>query len=196
MKKILIIDNYDSFVYNIAQLFGKLSAKPVVFRNNKIGIKDIIKLQPDGIVLSPGPGHPADKKSFGICGNIISTFGPRIPILGVCLGHQGIVQVYGGRVINAREVKHGKTSKIKYFENELFEKLENPFVATRYHSLVASRDNFPNCLEITAESLDDSEIMGLKHRKYPTYGVQFHPESVLTKNGYRILQNFIELLKK
>jgi anthranilate synthase component II len=196
MKKILIIDNYDSFVYNLAQLFGKLSTEPVVFRNNKISINEIKKMQPDGIVLSPGPGHPADKKSFGICGDIIGTIGPKIPILGVCLGHQGIVHVYGGKVINARVVRHGKTSKIKYLDNELFGKLSNPFVATRYHSLVASRENFPTCLQVTAISLDDSEIMGLKHKKYPIYGVQFHPESVLTKNGYRILKNFIEILKR
>ena len=196
MKKILIIDNYDSFVYNIAQLFGKLSTSPVVFRNNKITINEINKMQPDGIVLSPGPGHPADKKSFGVCGDIIKTIGPQIPVLGVCLGHQGIVHVYGGKVINARVVRHGKTSKIKYLDNELFERLANPFIATRYHSLVAARENFPDCLEVTAFSLDDSEIMGLKHKKYPTYGVQFHPESVLTKNGYHILENFIDVLKK
>jgi anthranilate synthase component 2 len=196
MKKILIIDNYDSFVYNIAQLFGKLSTQPVVLRNNKITINEINKMQPDGIVLSPGPGHPADKKSFGICGDIIATIGPKIPVLGVCLGHQGIVHVYGGKVINAQVVRHGKTSKIKYLDGELFEKLANPFVATRYHSLVASRENFPDCLEVTAFSLDDSEIMGLKHKKYPIYGVQFHPESVLTKNGYHILENFIDVLKK
>jgi anthranilate synthase component 2 len=196
LKKILIIDNYDSFVYNIAQLFGKLSTEPVVFRNNKITINEINKMQPDGIVLSPGPGHPTDKKSFGICSDIIETIGPKIPVLGVCVGHLGIVHVYGGEVINAQVVRHGKTSKIKYLDNELFEKLANPFVATRYHSLVASRDNFPDCLEITAVSLDDSEIMGLKHKKYPIYGVQFHPESVLTKNGYHILENFIDVLKK
>jgi len=196
MKKILIIDNYDSFVYNIAQLFGKLSTEPVVFRNDKLSINDIKKLQPDGIVLSPGPGHPADKKSFGICGDIIERIGPSIPVLGVCLGHQGIVHVYGGKVINARVVRHGKTSEIEYMDNELFRKLANPFVATRYHSLVASRDNFPACLEVTAISLDDQEIMGLKHKKYPIYGVQFHPESVLTKNGYHILENFIDILKR
>lgn len=196
MKKILIIDNYDSFVYNIAQLFGKLSTEPVVFRNDQITINEINRIQPDGIVLSPGPGHPADKKSFGICAGIIESIGPKIPVLGVCLGHQGIVHVYGGKVINAHVIRHGKTSKIKYIDNELFEKLANPFVATRYHSLVASRENFPNCLEVTAFSLDDSEIMGLKHKKYPIYGVQFHPESVLTKNGYHILANFINILKK
>jgi anthranilate synthase component II len=196
MKKILIIDNYDSFVYNIAQLFGKLSTEPVVFRNDKLSLKDIKKMQPDGIVLSPGPGHPADKKSFGICGDIIGTIGPKIPVLGVCLGHQGIVHVYGGKVINANVVRHGKTSEIKYLDNELFRKLANPFVATRYNSLVASRENFPTCLEVTAISLDDQEIMALKHKKHPIYGVQFHPESVLTKNGYHILENFIDILKR
>lgn len=196
MKKILIIDNYDSFVYNLAQLFGTLSTQPVVIRNDKISIKDIKKMQPDGIVLSPGPGHPADNKSFGICGDIIESIGPTIPLLGVCLGHQGIVHVYGGKVTNAHVVKHGKTSKIKYLDKELFEKLSNPFVATRYHSLVASRENFPNCLEVTAVSLDDLEIMGLKHKKYPIYGVQFHPESVLTKNGHHILKNFVKIMRR
>ena len=196
MKKILIIDNYDSFVYNLAQLFGKLSTQPVVFRNDKINIKEIKKMQPDGIVLSPGPGHPADSKSFGICGDIIEKIGPTIPLLGVCLGHQGIVHVYGGKVTNARVIKHGKTSKIKYLDKELFGKLSNPFVATRYHSLVASRENFPKCLEVTAVSLDDLEIMGLKHKKYPIYGVQFHPESVLTKNGHHILKNFVEIMRR
>lgn len=196
LRKILVIDNYDSFVYNLAQLLGKLGTSPSVIRNDKITIAEIGKMCPDGIVISPGPGHPADKKSFGVCGEVITVLGPSIPILGVCLGHQGIAHVYGGKVINAKKVMHGKTSSIEYFDDSLFDELQNPFVATRYHSLVADPMSIPPCLEITATSLDDGEIMGLKHRNYPIHGVQFHPESVLTKDGSKILLNFISLLKR
>ena len=196
LNKILVIDNYDSFVYNLAQLLGELGTLPNVIRNDKITITEIRKMCPDGIVISPGPGHPADIKSFGVCGEVITALGPDIPILGVCLGHQGIAQVYGGKVINAKRVVHGKTSSIKYFADSLFDELHNPFVATRYHSLVVDRKSIPPCLEITATSLDDGEIMGLKHRNYPIHGVQFHPESVLTKEGSKILLNFISFLKR
>jgi len=196
LNKILVIDNYDSFVYNLAQLLGQLGTLPKVIRNDKITITEIRKMSPDGIVISPGPGHPADKKSFGICSDVITALGPDIPILGVCLGHQGIAQVYGGKVINARRVMHGKTSPIKYVGDSLFDELQNPFVATRYHSLVVDPKNIPPCLEITATSLDDGEIMGLKHINYPIHGVQFHPESVLTKDGSKILVNFIKLLQR
>jgi anthranilate synthase component 2 len=196
LNKILVIDNYDSFVYNLAQLLGELGTLPNVIRNDKITITEIRKMSPDGIVISPGPGHPADKKSFGVCSEVITALGPHVPILGVCLGHQGIAQVYGGKVINAKRVVHGKTSFIEYFGDSLFDELVNPFVATRYHSLVVDRKSIPPCLEITATSLDDGEIMGLKHRKFPIHGVQFHPESVLTKDGSKILLNFISLLKR
>jgi anthranilate synthase component II len=196
LNKILVIDNYDSFVYNLAQLLGELGTLPNVIRNDKITITEIRKMSPDGIVISPGPGHPADKKSFGVCSEVITALGPHVPILGVCLGHQGIAQVYGGKVINAKRVVHGKTSPIEYFGDSLFDELVNPFVATRYHSLVVDRKSIPPCLEITATSLDDGEIMGLKHRKFPIHGVQFHPESVLTKDGSKILLNFISLLKR
>ena len=196
LNKILVIDNYDSFVYNLAQLLGELGTLPNVIRNDKITITEIRKMSPDGIVISPGPGHPADKKSFGVCSEVITALGPHVPILGVCLGHQGIAQVYGGKVINANRVVHGKTSSIEYFGDSLFDELVNPFVATRYHSLVVDRKSIPPCLEITATSLDDGEIMGLKHRKFPIHGVQFHPESVLTKEGSKILLNFISLLKR
>ncbi len=192
----MVIDNYDSFVYNLAQLFGKLGTSPSVIRNDKITIAQIEKMSPDGIVISPGPGHPADKKSFGVCGEAITVLGPNTPILGVCLGHQGIAHVYGGKVVNARKVRHGKTSSIRHFGNSLFNELPNPFVATRYHSLVADPKSIPACLKITATSLDDGEIMGLEHRNYPIHGVQFHPESVLTKDGSKILLNFIRLLKR
>jgi anthranilate synthase component 2 len=195
--KVLIIDNYDSFVYNIAQIIGLLNVTPFVERNNKITIKDIIKMDPDAVIISPGPGHPKFKKDFGICNNIITQLGPTFPILGVCLGHQGIVHAYGGKVKRAMQIKHGKTSVIEYYPNTtLFENVTNPFTATRYHSLVADKDSLPGCLKITSKSLDDAEIMGIKHEKYLTEGIQFHPESILTGEGKKILSNFINMIKK
>lgn len=194
--KILVIDNYDSFVYNLAQLLGELNTEPMVVRNDQITLSEIKSLNVDGIVISPGPGHPADERYFGICTKVIRELGPQVPILGVCLGHQGIVHAYGGRVINARKVKHGKTSPIKYDKGMLFETVENPFRATRYHSLVAEQGTIPSCLEITAHALDDGEIMGIRHRSYPIEGVQFHPESVLTGEGRKILRNFVLLVKR
>ncbi|MGN6822525.1 MAG: anthranilate synthase component II [Candidatus Nitrosocosmicus sp.] len=195
--KILIIDNYDSFVYNIAQILGYLQVTPFVERNNKLDLKDILKMNPDGIVISPGPGHPKFKKDFGICTSVITQLGPTIPILGICLGHQGIVHAYGGKVKQAKEIRHGKTSLVTYYENtKLFENVNNPFTATRYHSLIADKDSLPNCLRITSVSLDDGEIMGIKHEKYFIEGIQFHPESILTNEGIKILSNFIDMIKK
>lgn len=194
--KILIIDNYDSFVYNLAQILGELRVEPRVIRNDKIKLKSIQRMDPDAIVISPGPGHPADRKYFGVCSDIITHFSSKIPILGVCLGHQGIVEAFGGRVTNAKIVRHGKTSYIKYNSDRLFENISNPFKATRYHSLVADSTTIPNCLEVTAWALDDGEIMGIRHRQYLVEGVQFHPESVLTKEGKNILLNFISIAKK
>lgn len=196
MKEILVIDNYDSFVYNLAQLLGQMGTSPIVLRNDRVTVEGIQKMNPSAIVISPGPGHPADKKSFGICGEVISSIGPYTPILGVCLGHQGIAYAYGGKVVNAKKVRHGKTSLIRHYGSSLFNELTSPFVATRYHSLVADPDTIPSCLEITAISLDDGEIMALQHNKYPLYGVQFHPESVLTRDGFKILQNFVQMLKR
>jgi anthranilate synthase component II len=196
LKEILVIDNYDSFVYNLAQLLGQMGTSPIVLRNDRITVEGIQKMNPSAIVISPGPGHPADKKSFGICGEVISSIGPYTPILGVCLGHQGIAYAYGGKVVNAKKVRHGKTSLIRHYGSSLFNELTSPFVATRYHSLVADPDTIPSCLEITAISLDDGEIMALQHNKYPLYGVQFHPESVLTRDGFKILQNFVQMLKR
>lgn len=193
--KILVIDNYDSFVYNIAQLLGELKAEPTVIRNNQITLNQVKIMDPDAIVISPGPGHPADRKYFGICTDVITQLGPHIPILGVCLGHQGIVHAFGGRVINAKKVRHGKTSIILYSSCRLFDQLSNPFRATRYHSLVADK-KIPPCLEVTAKALDDGEIMAIRHTKYLIEGVQFHPESVLTKEGPKILLNFISMVKK
>ncbi len=194
--KILVIDNYDSFVYNLAQLLGELRTEPIVLRNDRVTLEDVVRLDPDAIVISPGPGHPADRKYFGVCTDVIGELGHRIPILGVCLGHQGIVHAFGGKVINAKRIRHGKTSLIQYTADRLFEDVANPFRATRYHSLVADQNTFPSCLEVTARALDDGEIMGIRHRQYLMEGVQFHPESVLTDEGRRILLNFISMVKK
>jgi anthranilate synthase component II len=193
--RVLVVDNYDSFVYNIAQRLGELKAKPTVIRNDKVTVNTIKIIDPDAIVISPGPGHPADRKYFGICTDIIAELGPRTPILGVCLGHQGIVHAFGGKVVNARKVRHGKTSIIQYNSGRLFDQVSNPFKATRYHSLVADR-KIPPCLEVTATALDDGEIMAIRHRQYLIEGVQFHPESILTEQGPKILLNFISMVKR
>jgi anthranilate synthase component 2 len=194
--KILVIDNYDSFVYNIAQLLGELKTEPTVARNDSITLQDVRKMNPDAIVISPGPGHPADRRYFGVCTDIITELGPSVPILGVCLGHQGIVHAFGGKVINAGKIRHGKTSLIQYTADRLFEDVANPFTATRYHSLVADQNTVPSSLEVTARSLDDGEIMAIRHRQYLIEGVQFHPESVLTGEGRRMLLNFISMVKR
>jgi anthranilate synthase component 2 len=194
--KILIIDNYDSFVYNVPQLIGKIGYEPTVMRNDEKSVKEIEKMNPDGIVISPGPGTPTEKRDFGVCGRVICELGPSIPILGICLGHQGIVSSFGGRIINAKEIRHGKVSEIKYRSSELFVNIDNPFVATRYHSLVADPSKMPDCLEVTALSEDDHEIMAVKHKEYLIEGVQFHPESVMTKQGPQILLNFLNMIKR
>ncbi|HEV3432654.1 MAG TPA: aminodeoxychorismate/anthranilate synthase component II [Nitrososphaera sp.] len=193
---ILVIDNYDSFVYNLAQILGELRAKPTVLRNDIITVGDALKLNPDAIVISPGPGHPADRKYFGVCTDIITQLGDKIPILGVCLGHQGIVHAFGGKVINAKKIRHGKTSPIEYTDDKLFENIANPFKATRYHSLVADQNTLPSCLEVTARAIDDGEIMGIRHKHYLMEGVQFHPESVLTIEGRSMLSNFVSMVKR
>ena len=193
--RVLVVDNYDSFVYNIAQRLGELKTEPTVIRNDKVTVNTIKIIDPDAIVISPGPGHPADRKYFGICTDIIAELGPKTPILGVCLGHQGIVHAFGGKVVNARKVRHGKTSIIQYNSGRLFDQVSNPFKATRYHSLVADK-KIPPCLEVTATALDDGEIMAIRHRQYLIEGVQFHPESVLTDQGPKILFNFISMVKR
>ena len=194
--KVLIIDNYDSFVYNIAQLLGELKTRPTVIRNDKIKVEDIQEMNPDAIIISPGPGNPTDRKYFGICTDIITDLGPTIPILGICLGHQGIVNAFGGKIINAKLVRHGKTSIIEHKSHMLFENVNNPFKATRYHSLVADSNKIPESLEVTAKALDDGEIMAIRHRQYLIEGVQFHPESVLTAEGPKILRNFVSMVKR
>jgi len=194
--KFLIIDNYDSFVYNIAQLLGELDVNSDVVRNDKISIDEIKKRNYDAIVISPGPGTPEDEKYFGICTKVIRELGPNIPILGVCLGHQGIIHAFGGKVVNAGNVRHGKTSPVEHYQSPLFEGVQNPFRATRYHSLVGDKTVIPQELQVTAVAVDDKEIMAVSHRKYPIQGVQFHPESVMTGEGKKILANFLKLVKK
>jgi anthranilate synthase component 2 len=190
--KVLIIDNFDSFVYNLAQYVGQLGGAPIVRRNNEVGIEEVKRLKPDRIIISPGPGRPDDRKYFGVCLDVIRKISPQTPTLGVCLGHQGIAYAYGGSIVHANRLMHGKTSLIQHEPDGLFEGVENPLRATRYHSLVCGRKGFPKCLEETATSLDDKEIMGLKHREFPIYGVQFHPESILTREGLKIMKNFLE----
>ena len=194
--KFLIIDNYDSFVYNLAQILGELGVKSDVIRNDKITIGQIKKNNYDAIVISPGPGTPDDKKYFGICVDVISELGPEKPILGVCLGHQGIIHAFGGKVVNARNVRHGKTSPVKHEETPLFENVDSPFRATRYHSLVGDKTIIPDSLEVTAIAEDDGEIMGVSHKHYLIEGIQFHPESILTSEGKKILGNFVKMVKK
>jgi anthranilate synthase component 2 len=195
--KFLVVDNYDSFVYNISQRLGELNIEPMVIRSNKITMNAVKTMDPDAIVISPGPGHPANRKYFGICTDIITDQGPRTPILGICLGHQGIIHAFGGRIINAKKITHGKISIIEYkMESDgLFEKVANPFKATRYNSLVSDKQ-IPSCLEVTASSLDDNEIMAVRHKHYLIEGVQFHPESVLTEEGPKIFRNFISMVKR
>ena len=187
--KFLIIDNYDSFVYNIAQYLGELGVDCDVKRNDKITIEEIKENNYDAIIISPGPGTPEDKKYFGVCTDVIKEVGPIIPILGVCLGHQGIIQCFGGKVVNAGDVRHGKTSPIKHYNDQIFKDVKNPFQATRYHSLVGDKTIIPDSLKITAIAGDDGEIMGVKHNQYPIQGIQFHPESIMTENGKEILKN-------
>ena len=190
--KILIIDNFDSFVHNLAQYTGKLGAQPIVHRTDQITLKSVTRLKPDKIIISPGPGTPDDPRDFGISADIIRYVSCKVPTFGVCLGHQGIAWAFGGKIIPAKRLMHGKTSLIKHEPDGIFKDVPNPLQATRYHSLVCEKKSFPECLEITAESLDDNEIMGLKHREYPIYGIQFHPESILTPDGMKIMKNFIE----
>ena len=193
--KFLIIDNYDSFVYNLAQRLGELGVKSDVIRNDQLSIKQIKNGSYDAIIISPGPGTPDDKRYFGVCKEVIQELGPITPILGVCLGHQGIISCFGGKVVNAGNVRHGKTSQIKHYDDSIFEGIENPFRATRYHSLVGDKTIIPDSLKVTAIAEDDGEVMGVSHKEYLIEGVQFHPESILTDEGTKILGNFIERVK-
>jgi anthranilate synthase component 2 len=190
---ILMIDNYDSFTYNVVQYLGELKADVKVVRNDELTVEDIRKLAPEKIVISPGPCTPNEA---GISLNVIHEFAGKIPLLGICLGHQSIGQAFGGKVVRARQVMHGKTSPIYHSNVGVFSGLTNPFTATRYHSLVVEKESLPDCLEITAwtqhENGEIDEIMGLRHKTLKVEGVQFHPESILTQHGHQLLQNFLE----
>ena len=186
---ILVIDNYDSFVYNLVQYLAELGAETVVHRNDRISLEEIEEMDVARILISPGPGVPADA---GISKEAIRRFAPRKPVLGVCLGHQCIGEVFGGRVVRAERLMHGKTSLIHHDGKTIFEGLDNPFEATRYHSLIVERESVPDCLTVNAWT-DEGEIMGLIHREYPVWGVQFHPESILTLEGKKLLANFIRM---
>ena len=194
--KFLIIDNYDSFVYNIAQYLGELDVDCEVIRNDRITIDEIKEKNYDGIIISPGPGTPDDKKYFGVCSDVIKDMGSSTPILGVCLGHQGIISSFGGKVTNAGCVRHGKTSPVRHTESELFKGVKNPFKATRYHSLVGDKTIIPQVLEVIATAEDDGEVMAIRHREHLIEGVQFHPESIMTEDGKKILANFIRQVKE
>ena len=184
---ILIIDNYDSFTYNLVQYIGVINSELTVVRNDKITIQDIEKMQPERIVISPGPGIP---QQAGISISLIRRFYKSIPIFGICLGHQSITEAFGGKIICADEIVHGKTSSINHLESKIFNNIPETFIATRYHSLIAERSSFPSDLRITAET-DNGIIMGIEHKKYPVFGVQFHPESIMTDYGKNMVSNFL-----
>jgi anthranilate synthase/aminodeoxychorismate synthase-like glutamine amidotransferase len=188
--RVIVVDNIDSFVYNLVQYIGELGAEPVVFTNSA-SLQEVERAKPDRIVISPGPKTP---EHAGVSVEVIKKFGKKIPILGVCLGHQAVGYAFGGRIVPAKRLMHGKVSKIKHDGSRLFMGVPNPFEATRYHSLAVDRASLPSCLCVTAETTDaDQEIMGLQHREYPIFGVQFHPESVLTHHGKLIVKNFLEM---
>jgi anthranilate synthase/aminodeoxychorismate synthase-like glutamine amidotransferase len=187
---LLVIDNYDSFTYNLVQYLGELGVEMRIHRNNEITLDQVRALKPDRILVSPGPCSP---REAGLSNDIIREFGPMIPTLGVCLGHQCIGNVFGGEIVRADRLMHGKTSPIHHNGRDLFAGMPNPFTATRYHSLVIKRDTIPDCLEITAETKPEGEVMGVRHMQFPVWGVQFHPESILTQDGKKILQNFLTL---
>lgn len=186
---LLVIDNYDSFTYNLVQYLGEMNVAMEVHRNDQITLARIEELKPERLLISPGPCSP---REAGLSNEIIREFGPRVPLLGVCLGHQCIGHTYGGSVVVNHRMMHGKTSPIHHNGKDLFAGMPNPFAATRYHSLVIQRDTVPECLEITAET-EEGEIMGVRHKTHPVWGVQFHPESILTEQGRMILQNFLRL---
>jgi len=189
---LLVIDNYDSFTYNLVQYFGELGANPVVKRNDAVTVEEVEKMRPERIVISPGPGSPKDA---GISMEVIRRMGAKIPLLGVCLGHQCIGEIYGGKVVRAGRLMHGKTSPIRHDAKGVFRGLPNPFEATRYHSLIVEKSSVPDCLEISADT-SEGEIMALRHREHPVHGVQFHPESILSKEGKDLLANFLRITGK
>jgi len=189
MTKVLMIDNYDSFTYNLVQYFGELGADVRVYRNDQITLDEIAALAPERICVSPGPCSPAEA---GISVPLIQAYAGKVPILGVCLGHQSIGAAFGGKIVRARQIMHGKTSALTHTGSDVFRDLPSPYTVIRYHSLAIERDSLPDCLEVTAQT-DDGEIMGVRHRSLPVYGVQFHPESVLSEHGHALLRNFLQL---
>jgi len=191
MMRVLILDNYDSFTYNLVQYVGAAGAEPVVRRNDAVGLRDVIDLAPDRILISPGPGRPDEPGWFGVCNEVIRRLGPRIPLLGVCLGHQGLAHACGGRVIEAPKVMHGKTSLVRHDGRGVLRGLDSPLEVMRYHSLVVARAGLPACLEVGAETRE-GVIMGLRHREWPAEGLQFHPESIGTSGGKTIIRNFLD----
>ena len=190
--KILVIDNYDSFVYNLVQYLGELNTEPLVKRHDAITIDEVEDISPHALLISPGPGNP---KQAGISVDLIKWAAGKIPVLGICLGHQCIGEAWGGKIVHAPQVMHGKTSLISHNESGLFKDIESPFTATRYHSLMVDPESFPDELEITAKT-DDGLIMGLKHKQFEIYGLQFHPESILTSFGHKLIENFLLSVKE
>lgn len=187
--KIILLDNYDSFTYNLVHYLGELGAEVKVIRNNVMSVDNLLAEKPKGIVISPGPGTPADS---GICLDLIKKASGKVPILGVCLGHQAIGEAFGGKVIRAPQPMHGKISAMYHEGKSVFKDLPIPFNATRYHSLIVDRPSLPDCLEVTAVTSDDGLIMGLKHKKHNTHGVQFHPESIASEHGHQLIKNFLD----
>lgn len=190
----VIIDNYDSFTFNLYQYLGEVDERPLVFRNDKVTLDDLRSARPERLIISPGPGNPEDDAYFGVCREAILALGPTVPTLGVCLGHQGICAAFGGRIVRAAQVRHGMASPIFHDDSELYAGLPQPFEAMRYHSLIADPHTLPTCLRVTARTSDDV-IMGVRHETHPIFGVQFHPESIGTPGGRRLIENFIFLTR-
>ncbi|ADO68586.1 anthranilate synthase component II [Stigmatella aurantiaca] len=189
----LIIDNYDSFTYNLYQYVGELDERPLVYRNDALTLEQVKALAPDRIIISPGPGSPDNPAYFGVCMRVIRELGPVLPVLGVCLGHQGIIAAFGGKVVRAPSPIHGKVYPIEHDGSEIFRGLPRRIDVMRYHSLVGDPSSMPDCLEVTAQTLEGNIIMGVRHREFPIYGIQFHPESIGTQTGKQMLRNFLDL---
>ncbi|CAG9614753.1 Aminodeoxychorismate/anthranilate synthase component 2 [Bacillus rhizoplanae] len=190
---IVLIDNYDSFTYNLYQLLGSSTENIVVLRNDKVTIKELEEMKPQAIILSPGPGRPEDA---GICMKVIQYFYKTVPILGICLGHQAIVAAFGGEIVQAEQIKHGKTSLVKHNGTSIFSYVKQPLTVMRYHSLVAEQHTLPNCFDVLATAMDDGEIMAVRHNYYPLFGLQFHPESIATEEGGKLIQAFLSNVKE
>lgn len=190
---IVLIDNYDSFTYNLYQLLGAYEEEIVVLRNDKVTIQELEEMKPKAIILSPGPGKPEDA---GICIQVIQHFYKQIPILGICLGHQAIVSAFGGEIVRAEHIKHGKTSRVKHNGTSIFSYVTQPLTAMRYHSLVAAKQTIPKCFDVLATAMDDGEIMAVRHNYYPLFGLQFHPESIATEEGGKLIRAFLSNVKE